>query len=116
MRPVDWIAKHLAEESPKRIARTIRARRQRGALCAYRAKQFWICESDAQRAVSAHGNAADGAPFAVFAEVVLLFDRGHELAQKEIAVEDLIVRRVDVKACLAFGGDDQEIADFVLLA
>src|SRR5437764_11286253 len=72
-------------------------------------------EGESQCAIPTHGNSADGAGRAAFANAVLAFNVRHEFLQKKIAVPESTVCGIDVKASPAFRCDDQKITHAMLL-
>ena len=71
---------------------------QSRALRADCRKQFRMREGEAQCAVSAHGDSADGASPRGRSNAILAFDVRHEFLQEKIAVADRTVGGIDVKA------------------
>src|SRR5690348_11538069 len=69
-----------------------------------------------QRAVSTHGDSANGPARTPRSNAILAFNLWHELLQKEVTVAHGAVRRVYVKAAPALRGDDEKIAHLALPA
>src|ERR1700734_4145202 len=86
------------------------------ALRAHSRKHLGISKREAQRSVTSHGDSGDRSRLALAANPIFAFNVGNEFLQKEIAVEDFTVGGVYVEAGSCFGRNDQEIADFMLLA
>jgi len=93
-----------------------RFRDQRGALRADRGEQFGMQKSKTQRAISAHGDAANGSIAPSFADTVLSFDQRDEFLQEKIAVAHRAVGRIDVETSSTFWSDDEELSHLVLSA
>ncbi len=120
---VDWVPengrKHLGERCAG-LGRLIellgRLGNERGALRADRGKQLRVTEGEAQRAVTAHGNPCDRMVGAALLDTIFRFDPRNKFLQKEIAITNGAIGRIDVKATFPFRRDDKEIAQLMLLA
>ena len=75
-----------------------------------------MSEGEAQRSVSAHGDAGNGSALASGADAISALDVGHELLQKKIAVAERIVRRVDVETASSVRRDNEKVTDLMLAA
>ena len=118
---VNRISENIGEYSrrriPRRRARVHALRRithQRGAMCAYRPKQFGVGETDPQRAVASHGKSADSPGSAARADTIGALDIRHELAEEEITVESLAITGIDVERVPSVRSDHQEVSDLVI--
>jgi hypothetical protein len=89
---------------------------ERGAVGADGREQLRMSESKMQSAVTAHGNAGDGAIRAAGARAVVALDERKKFLQQEILVADFAVTGVDVKAGCPRRSGDQKILELPFFA
>src|ERR1700693_5688559 len=75
-----------------------------------------MSESETQRAITSHGDAADRSIIPALADAVFRFDRRDEFLQEELAVAHRAVRGIDVERSPAFRRDDKKFSHLVLPA
>src|ERR1700688_1331066 len=72
-------------------------------------------ESETQRAVTAHRDAADRPIISALLDAVFVLDEGDEFLQEEIAVAHGTVGRIDIERLSTLGSDDEKFSNFALL-
>ena len=89
---------------------------ERGAVGADGGEELGMTEGEMERAVSAHGDAGDGAMGAAGSDAIVFFDEGKKFLEQEIFVAIFAIAGVDVEAGVAVGSDDEEILELVFVA
>lgn len=82
----------------------------------HRNEELRMRKGQVQCAVAAHRDARDGTMRAAGSDAIPFFDDGKELLQKEVFVACFAVLGVNVEGRIAFGGGNEEVAQFAFFA
>src|SRR5581483_1509535 len=73
-------------------------------------------EGEPQCSIAAHGDSRNRSAGAAGCDAVLALNVRHEFLDEKVAVRDLAVRGIDIKAALSFRCNDEEIPDLAFFA
>src|SRR5271165_7228741 len=90
-------------------------RYERGAVCAGRPEKLRIPQGEPQGSIAAHRDARYAAVAPLGLNAIMAFYKRQKLADEKILVTHFAVARIDVKAAVRAGSDDQEFPDLLLL-